>query len=170
MIESLLQPDRGQPARTIEIVAPADHDRWLAAQPPRVRVALAAQRFAGKPGSHAVYADEDVQAVVVAATPGPWTLGRLVETLPAGTYRTVGDLGSAALGWVLGQYRFDRYRAAEDSGARVLLTNDVAGVSSTPARAIAARRTWKRRRTRSPVGTVRPRRSRAAMPSRPAFH
>ncbi|MCU6452575.1 leucyl aminopeptidase family protein [Sphingomonas sp. A2-49] len=131
MVEALLQPDRGQPARTIAIVAPADHDGWLAVQPARVRAALAAQRFAGTPGSHAVYADEDVQAVVVAPRPGPWMLAKLVEALPAGTYRVAGDLGPAALGWVLGQYRFDRYRTVEDAGARVLLTTEVAAIDET---------------------------------------
>ena len=71
MVDALLQPDRGQPARTIHILSPEDYDGWLGAQPPRTRLALAAQRFTGKPGSHAVFVDEEVQAVTVAARPGP---------------------------------------------------------------------------------------------------
>lgn len=131
MPDILLQPDRGQPARTIALIAPDAYDAWLAAQTPRVRTALAAQRFAGKPGSHAIYADEEVQAVVVVATPDVWTLARLAEALPAGTYRVAGAIGPAALGWLLGQYRFDRYRKADDTGARILLTQDAAGIEET---------------------------------------
>ncbi len=131
MPDTLLQPDRGQPARQIDLIAADAYDAWLSARPPRVRAALAAQRFTGKPGTHAVYADEDVQAIVIADAPGPWTLAKLVEALPAGTYRVAGDIGPAALGWLLGQYRFDRYRKSEDAAARVLLTTDAAGIEET---------------------------------------
>ncbi len=131
MPDTLLQPDRGQPARPIDLIAAAAYDAWLLARPPRVRAALAAQRFTGKPGTHAVYADEDVQAIVIADAPGPWTLAKLVEALPAGTYRVAGDIGPAALGWLLGQYRFDRYRKSEDAATRVLLTTDAAGIEET---------------------------------------
>ncbi|MEH3159204.1 MAG: leucyl aminopeptidase family protein [Sphingomonas taxi] len=128
MPDTLLQPDRGQPARVIDLIAPAAFDTWLAAQPPRVRTALAAQRFTGKAGSHAVYADDEVHAVVVAETVGPWTLAKLVEALPAGTYRLAQPVGPAALGWLLGQYRFERYRKADDPAPRILLTQDAAGI------------------------------------------
>ncbi|USU09443.1 leucyl aminopeptidase family protein [Sphingomonadaceae bacterium OTU29MARTA1] len=131
MPDTLLQPDRGQPARPIDLIAADAYDAWLSVRPPRVRAALAAQRFTGKPGTHAVYADEDVQAIVIADAPGPWTLAKLVEALPAGTYRVAGDIGPAALGWLLGQYRFDRYRKSEDAAARVLLTTDAAGIEET---------------------------------------
>ena len=131
MPNTLLQPDRGQSARSIDLIAPEAYDAWLSAKPPRVRAALAAQRFTGKPGNHAIYADDDVAAVVIAAIPGPWTLAKLVDALPAGTYRINGDIGPAALGWLLGQYRFDRYRKADDHAARILLTPDAAGIDET---------------------------------------
>ncbi len=131
MPETLLQPDRGQPARSIAIVAPDAYDAWLTAQPPRIRTALAAQRFTGKANSHAIYADDDIHAVVVADAMTPWTLARVVDALPAGTYRVAGEVGAAALGWLLGQYRFERYRKAEDAGARILLTSDAAGIEDT---------------------------------------
>ncbi|USU12877.1 leucyl aminopeptidase family protein [Sphingomonadaceae bacterium OTU29THOMA1] len=131
MPDTLLQPDRGQPARPIDLIAAAAYDAWLSARPPRVRAALAAQRFTGKPGTHAIYADEDVQAVVIADAPGPWTLAKLVEALPAGTYRVAGDIGPAALGWLLGQYRFNRYRKSEDAAARILLTANAAGMEES---------------------------------------
>ncbi len=131
MPDTLIQADRGQPAHPIHLVAPAGYDGWLTAQPPRVRAALSAQRFTGKPGSHAIYADDDVQGVVIADRPGPWALAKIVESLPAGTYRVAGDIGPAALGWLLGQYRFDRYRKAEDPTPRILLTHDAAGIDET---------------------------------------
>ena len=131
MPDTLLQPDRGQSAHPIHLVAPDGYDAWLVAQPARVRATLAAQRFTGKAGGHAVYVDDDVQAVVIADAAGPWTLARLVDALPAGRYRVTGDTGPAALGWLLGQYRFERYRKAEDPAARILLTADVAGIDET---------------------------------------
>ena len=131
MAETLLQPDRGQPATTIALIAPDAYDAWLAAQPARTRAALAAQRFAGKPGSHAIYADDDTHAIAVTNGDGPWALAKLAEALPAGSYRVAGDIGAAALGWVLGQYRFDRYRKADDQGPRILLTKHVAGIEET---------------------------------------
>ena len=42
MPDTLLQPDRGQAARTIDLIAPDAYDAWLAGQPQRVRTALAA--------------------------------------------------------------------------------------------------------------------------------
>jgi leucyl aminopeptidase len=128
---ALLLADRGQPAHTIELVTAADYPAWLAAKPPRVRAALAAQRFAGKAGTHAIYADDELAAAVIADVATPWTFAKLVEALPAGTYRVAGELGGAGLGWLLGQYRFDRYRAADDAAPRVLLTRDAASLDET---------------------------------------
>jgi leucyl aminopeptidase len=52
--------------------------------------------------------------------------------LPSGSYRLAsGEPGAGALGWLLGQYRFDRYREAAEAGARVLLTPDAAGIDET---------------------------------------
>ena len=131
MPDALIQPDRGQSAHPIHLIAPDAYAAWLTAQSARVRAALAAQRFTGKAGSHAVYADDTVQAVVVAEPVGPWTLAKVADSLPAGTYRVAGAIGPAALGWVLGQYRFERYRKAEHSAVRILLTQDVAGIDDT---------------------------------------
>ncbi len=129
----LLQPDRGQPARTIEIVAPDAVDAWLARQPAATRAALAGQRFTGKAGSHAIVASGTDDWSVVAAIADPssrWCLARLAESLPEGSYRAPGaDAG--AFGWLLGQYRFDRYRKAEDSAPRILLTADAASIDET---------------------------------------
>jgi leucyl aminopeptidase len=136
--DTLLQPDRGQPAHLIEAIAPAEHDGWLTRQSPRTHAMLAAQGFAGKPGSHAIVPTEgeDWRVVTVVDRATPWSLAALPMALPAGTYRVEGPEGGE-LGWLLGQYRFDRYRHTEDDGARVLLTRDVAGISDTIALAAA---------------------------------
>lgn len=97
----------------------------------------------------------------VAKADSPWALARLAEALPEGHYRLDGaEVGANALGWLLGQYRFTRYRKGEDTGARVLLTRDVAhreevirlpprprrfAIWSIRVLAISARRNWKRR-------------------------
>lgn len=132
----LLAADRGQPARTIEVVTPGDYDAWLAGQPSRTRTALAAQRFAGKPGSVATVMDErgdDWRAIVaVADLASPWALAKAAETLPEGTYRPAGrPLAAPMLGWLLGQYRFERYCKADGAEPRVLLTGDPAHVDET---------------------------------------
>ena len=130
----LLQPDRGQPARTLHVVRPADYAAWLAGRTPRVRAALAANGLTGKAGDAAVLpgeAAEDWAALLVCdeAASSPWRIASRGRALPPGTYRLAdGDPGPAALGWMLAQHRFDRYRKAEDAGARVLLTADASGI------------------------------------------
>ena len=62
---------------------------------------------------------------------GPWCLAKLADGLPAGTYRLNGcEPGLAALGWLLGQHRFTRYKSTDPAprGARVLLSADAADI------------------------------------------
>ncbi|HEX8486143.1 leucyl aminopeptidase family protein [Sphingomonas sp.] len=134
----LLQPDRGQPAHAITLIAPPEFDAWLTKQPAPTRAAAAGQRFTGKAGSHAILPDGDDWQVVAAIDEpaSPWALARLAESLPPGTYRINGD-HPPALGWVLAHYRFDRYRKAEGNGPRILLTHDVATIAPTLAMAAA---------------------------------
>jgi leucyl aminopeptidase len=134
----LLQPDKGQPARSIHLVDPAGFDDWLKAQPERHRVAIAAQGLQPVGYASAILpgekADEWVVVSVVANTGSlsPWCLAKLADTLPEGTYRVDGIRpGTAALGWLLGQYKFDRYLKDEKPrGPRVLLTGDVAQIDA----------------------------------------
>ena len=127
----LLQPDRGQAARLIVLID--DFDQWAKTQPSGIRATADAQRFVGKAGTHAVIPGErgDWSIVAVAAPDDPWSLAPLAERLPAGNYRIDGVTSSqAALGWLLAQYRFDRYRAYEDAAPRVLLTRDAASIDN----------------------------------------
>ena len=63
----------------------------------------------------------------------PWCLAKAAESLPEGTYRVAGrGPGPAALGWLLGQYRFDRYKKEPNGkGPRVLLTDEPARIDET---------------------------------------
>ena len=136
----LLQPDRGGAAHAISLVDKAGFEAWLKRQPAARRALLAAQRFDGKtpfqfallPGDGADRFDV-VSTVKDAGDLSPWCLARLAEALPEGTYRLAeGDPGIAGLGWLVGQHRFTRYKKPkEDSGPRVLLTKEAAGIEAT---------------------------------------
>ncbi len=132
--EPLLLPDRGQPAYAIELIATGAYAAWLATHPARTRALLAAQGFAGKAGTHAIVAGEgeDWRVVAVVDDPAcPWALARLAASLPAGIYRAQDASVASHLGWLLGQYRFDRYHKPADAAPRVLLTSEAATIAGT---------------------------------------
>ncbi len=139
---SLLVPDRGQPGHVVHLVRADGFDEWLAAQPERVRASAAAARFKAKPGEFALIpgnkADEWSAALGVPETPGPWDLAPAAARLPEGHYRLSDPVpGPAALGWLLAQHRFDRYKQSEPLPQRVLLTGDPARIDETIALASA---------------------------------
>jgi leucyl aminopeptidase len=134
-LASLLQPDRGQPAVPLHLVDKKGFEAWLKGQSDRVRSAVAAQGFGGEgyqlailPGERAEWAA--VLGVADVDELSPWCLAKAAETLPEGFYRLEGrSPGPAALGWLLGQYRFDRYRKdPKAEGPRVLLTAEAARI------------------------------------------
>ena len=137
---SLLVPDRGQSARVIHLVDKNSFDGWVKKRPAEDRALLEAHRFDAKSGFAFVLlprgGDFEVVSVVKNATElSPWCLAKLAETLPQGTYRLAsGDPGKAALGWLLGQHRFDLYRSKNDEaerGPRVLVTDDLGSIEPT---------------------------------------
>ncbi|MEL6605729.1 MAG: leucyl aminopeptidase family protein [Cyanobacteria bacterium J06614_10] len=80
--------------------------------------------FTGRPGTHCLLPsfDGELDSVLVGKpkTFDTWTLGRLAHTLPAQKYTLADDLPSdiatkLCLGWVLGQYRFTRYKQIADA-------------------------------------------------------
>lgn len=134
----LLVADQRQSARSIHLVDPAGFDAWLSAQPERHRAAVMAQGL--KPVGYASAilpgekADEWSVVTIVANTASlsPWCLAKLADTLPEGIYRVEGIApGPAALGWLLGQYKFDRYLPNDARrGGRILVTSDVARIEA----------------------------------------
>ena len=140
---ALIQPDRGQKAVTIHLVNKDGLEQFLKGLSVPQRAALDAQKFAGDAGSHAIFADGDGWAVAAGvADPAAltsWCLGKLADVLPEGTYRcSGGEAGKALLGWITGQYRFDRYRSdPADEGPRILLTTEVKAIDAVTAAAEA---------------------------------
>jgi leucyl aminopeptidase len=133
---TLLVPDRGQKARPIHLVDKASFADWLKKRPAEDRALLEAMRFDGKkPHEFAVLPRggefEVVSAVKAVDALSPWCLAKLAESLPEGTYKLAsGEPGTAALGWLLGQHRFDAYRSKEEPerGPRVLVTGEPAQI------------------------------------------
>ena len=134
---SLLQPDRGQPARRIHVVHPDAFAGWLGAQPQRTRTAVAAHRLTGKAGDRAVLPGDaaDDWAMLLVCNEGqgsPWRIASLGAQLPEGSYRLAdGEPGAAMLGWLLAQHRFDRYKKGDATGPRVLLTGEPGRIDET---------------------------------------
>ena len=135
---SLLVADRGQKARAIHLVDKASFDAWLKKRPAEDRALLEAMRFDGKkPHAFALLPRgnefEVVDAVKSVDSLSPWCLAKLAESLPEGAYKlTGGEPGKAALGWLLGQHRFDAYRSKDDTeqGPRVLVTGEAAQIET----------------------------------------
>jgi leucyl aminopeptidase len=137
-LASLLQADKGQPATALHLVDKKNVEDWLKGQPERIRGAAAAQGFKGEGSQLAILPGEKAgwSAVLGVANVdelSPWCLAKAAETLPEGTYRVEGrGPGPATLGWLLGQYRFDRYKSeGQKKGPRVLLTDDPARIEET---------------------------------------
>jgi leucyl aminopeptidase len=140
-LSPLLHPDKGQRAVPLQLVDRKGFDAWLKDLPERARRAAEAQgfradgyQFAILPGSGA---DEWSAALGVANVDDPsvWCLSKAADLLPEGTYRVDGrGPGPAVLGWLLGQYRFTRYKEDKaPKGPRILLTDDPARIEETVA-------------------------------------
>lgn len=138
-LSALLQPDQGQSARLLHLVDQKSFEDWLAKQPERVRHAVSAHGFKADSYQFAILpgekADEWSAALGVAdaRNPSVWCLSKAADLLPEGTYR-VADIspGPAVLGWLLGQYGFDRYKKERArKGPRVLLTDEPARIAET---------------------------------------
>ena len=140
----LIKADRGGPATLIHLVAKDTLEPWLAQRTPLQRAQLAAQKFKGEGYSLATFPEGDAwSAVIGVANPASlstWCLAKAAESLPGGTYRLAAehDVTTALIGWCLGQYRFDRYRAESESEApRVLLTPQAKAIEPAAAEAAA---------------------------------
>jgi len=141
--DALIQPDRGQPAIPIHLVDKDGLEAFLKGRTAGQRAVLAAHEFKAEGQSHVILPEGDGWSVAAgvadAASLSSWCLARLAEGLPAGTYRLAsGDPGQALLGWVTGQYRFERYLSEpKEEGARTLLTGEAKAIPAVLAEAEA---------------------------------
>ncbi|MYL96311.1 leucyl aminopeptidase family protein [Novosphingobium sp. FGD1] len=140
---ALIQPDRGQKAVSLHLVDKDGLEKFLTGLSVPQRAAIAANRFTAAANDLAVIPDGDGWAAVLgvanAAALSTWCMAKLAEKLPAGTYRRVGgEPGPAVLGWILGQYSFDRYLSEpEEEGPRILLSGEPATIDAFTAEAEA---------------------------------
>ncbi|EEW26795.1 leucyl aminopeptidase family protein [Rhodobacter ferrooxidans] len=115
-------------SRPLHVVVADDLSGWLAAQPAAVRGWLTDGDFKAALGDLRLLpaADGGVAAAVVGygsaktRARGRFGLARAATALPAGDWHFEGlpeaDRDEAALGWLLAQYRFDRYRPGAEIG------------------------------------------------------
>ncbi len=112
-------PASGVPAAVpITVLAEDDLEGWLAGQPAATANWVKAQGFKGKAGDVLTLpgANGAPARVLVgrsAETADIWRIAGLATSLPEGSYRLDGGAAPqpAALGWALGAYRFERYKA-----------------------------------------------------------
>lgn len=133
---SLIAADRGQQARAIHLVDKKSYEDWAKRRPAEDRALLEAHRFDGKSEGATVILPRGPEFEVVSAVAdrnalGPWSLAKLPELLPEGTYR-LADVspGQTALGWLLAQHRFDSYRSKKEElrGPRILVSDELAAI------------------------------------------
>ena len=141
--KALIQPDRGQDAIPIHLIARDGFEAFVKTLSAGQRAVLAGQKFEGGGYQIAIVPDGDrwfaVGGVANPENLSSWCLAKLAEDLPEGTYRLMAvDPGPAMFGWITGQYRFNRYRSDDKPvGARVLLTTQVAPIDALTAEAEA---------------------------------
>ncbi|MCA3440158.1 MAG: leucyl aminopeptidase family protein [Rhodobacter sp.] len=139
--------DDGHPSRPLHIIASADLAGWLAGQTAALRGWVQAAGFTAGLGEVVLLPGGDgvAGALFGFGTPeararGRFALARAVAALPDGAWHLLADLTAAdrdeaALGWLLAQYRFDRYHKAKAPGARLKAP---AGCDAARIEAIAA--------------------------------
>ncbi len=138
--KTLVEADKGQDARTIQILDAGNFEDWLKDQSENIRAIVGAYRFEANPDSYLLLPpsgsskddeNETGDFTVVAGVAdheklNPWSLPKLGGKLPEGKYRLKGASARNALfGWLIPQHAFDRYKDFPDrQGPSVLLVKD----------------------------------------------
>ncbi|MFN0113116.1 MAG: leucyl aminopeptidase family protein [Paracoccaceae bacterium] len=158
-------PQDGAP-RPLYLVADHDAAGFLAARAAAERAWLGAAGFTGALGQLAVLPGADgapAAAVFGMGTPaarrrGRFHLAKAAAELPAGAWRIEGGLSAeaaaeAALGWLLGAYRFGRYKAAPAQKAKLVCP---AGVDARRIETLAASEALTRDLVNTPASDMGP--------------
>lgn len=114
--QSLLATDQGQPAQAIETVTVEQFEKIIADKDPNFNAAAKLSQFTGQPGSCLILPATEKQAwqiyVGVSEKHTVWDLAKAASFLPEGCYRLrAKNSPLLALGWLLAQHHFDRYRS-----------------------------------------------------------
>lgn len=136
----LIEADKGQDARTIQILDVHNFEDWLKDQPDTIREIVKAYNFKANPKSFLILPETGtskkgdgeqgdfrvVAGVVNHKQLDPWSLAKLGGKLPEGKYRLSGASAKDALfGWLISQHVFDRYKKpADQQGRSILLVKD----------------------------------------------
>ena len=135
MLSCFIPPESGD-TRPIFAVAASAYQNWLASQSAAIRAWLEGSGFEAKAGRATLLPGSDGApggALVLLSEPAePWDFAGLRARVPNGDWHlesgsTAFDAGTAALGWALASYRFERYRKSETKTARLALAGTAAG-------------------------------------------
>lgn len=137
---TLIEADKGQDARTIQILDVHNFEDWLKEQPDTIRQIVKAYKFKANPNSFLILPGSGsakkvegelgdfsiVAGVVNHKQLEPWSLAKLGGKLPEGKYRLAGASAKDGLfGWLIPQHEFDRYKKLPDrQGPSILLVKD----------------------------------------------
>jgi len=122
-------PDPAAGAHPLHIVSRETYAAWRDTQPAPVQAWLAAQRFEASAGTAQAWADSAghvAGGVIGIGDPlDPYAYSHAPIALPAGDWRPATTPDAATghalmLGWGLGGYRFDRYKAGKRPTARLV--------------------------------------------------
>ena len=120
-------PEPAHDAVPISVLDAAGLKAWLAGREPRIRAWVDSSGFEAKAGAVCPIPGETghVERILCGRdidTPDIWRIAALPERLPPGSYalESGADPAQAALGWMLGAYRFDRYKTAEAKARPIL--------------------------------------------------
>ncbi|NWG92275.1 MAG: leucyl aminopeptidase family protein [Parvularculaceae bacterium] len=114
----LIDYDAARAARASPIIPVREKSDDLAAVPESLRALARFNGFAGEAGATLVNADGALVGVGDASD--PFVLAAAAEKLPEGDWRIDRADANGLLAWLLGSYRFDRYKKGKKPAARLI--------------------------------------------------
>jgi len=121
-------------ATPVHLIKEKDFTVWCESEPAHVQAWIAAHDFKASASKHlAVPGENGTLGAVLVGISDPlslWDTGALARALPTGNYALTGDVDAevaeaAALGWRLGAYEFDRYKASGPSPANLQMPDGI---------------------------------------------